>query len=167
MELRFIAVILIVLCGAFCGALNAEKLKHRVQLCCEAEKLMRLSETMIRTGGSDIYSIVKKLKAEKAKYIAFISKLPDSFSADCSIREKWRELLLRDTSVPEEESAVLLEFGSVLGTTDVQGQLSSIDALLVRIEELREQRRQEYLQKGRLYRSLGVMAGVSVGIILI
>ena len=74
---------------------------------------------------------------------------------------------MRDKSVPDEEKAVLAELVEVLGTTDVQGQVSCIASQLVRMEELRELRRQEYIQKGRLYRSLGVMAGVSVGIILI
>ena len=167
MELRVLAVIMLILSGAFCGVFYSEKLKRRVVYCHEAEKLMRLCEVMIRTGGTDIFGIIRALKGENFSCFGFIYELPEEYSASCPVREKWRTLLLRDKSVPDEEKAVLAELGEVLGTTDVQGQVSSIASQLVRMEELREQRRQEYIQKGRLYRSLGVMAGVSVGIILI
>nr|WP_242823071.1 stage III sporulation protein AB [Ruminococcus flavefaciens] len=69
--------------------------------------------------------------------------------------------------MPAEEKKLLIDFGNILGTTDIEGQISSIAAQITLMEGLREQRMAEYRQKGRLYRSLGVMAGVMIGIIII
>ena len=74
---------------------------------------------------------------------------------------------MREKDIPDEEKHILLDLGNLLGTTDIEGQLSCISAQLALMSSLREQRAAEYRQKGRLYRSLGVMAGISVGIIMI
>lgn len=165
--IRFAAVVLLVLCGGACGIYNADKLRRRVELCTEAEKAMRLFEALIRTSGADVYRLIAALKAERPQRLGFVYSLPDSFSSDCDIRQCWRELLMRENDIPDEEKNILIDLGNMLGTTDIEGQLSCISAQLVLMSSLREQRAAEYRQKGRLYRSLGVMAGISVGIIMI
>ena len=167
MWLRLLSIVFFILCGAFCGICYSEKLKRRVSICNEAEKLMRSCAVMIRTSGADIFHIIKALKGEELCFLRFLYTLPEEFSTDCDIRKLWCDAIGNDQDMPGEEKAVLREFGSILGTSDTEGQLVAITSQLLRMEELREQRRLEYMQKGKLYRSLGVMAGVSVGIILI
>lgn len=167
MLLHLLAAAMLILSGAFCGAYYSEKLKNRVRICTDAERLLRICAAMIRSSRRDIFNIIKALKSEGLSELGFLFELPEEYSADCDVRNCWRNALIRDRSIPAEEKAVLTELGQILGTTDAEGQLSGIASLLVRMEELREQRREEYLRKGKLYRSLGVMAGVSVGIILI
>ena len=165
--IRFAAVVLLILSGGACGIYNADKLRKRVELCIEAEKAMRLFEALIRTSGADVYRLIAALKAEKPQRLDFVYGLPECFSSYCDIRQCWRELLQQDKGIPDEEKRILIDLGASIGTTDIEGQLSCISAQLVLMSALREQRAEEYRQKGRLYRCLGVMAGISVGIIMI
>lgn len=167
MEIRVIAALLAALCGAFFGLNRSEKLKKHVLICTEADKAFRLFEAMIRSSGSDIYSIFSVLKRESFTALSFINKLPDEYSTECDFHREWRELLLAETDIPQEEKGILLDFGELLGTSDVSGQLSGIAAARALMQECYECRSAEYHGKAKLYRSVGVLAGVMAGIIVI
>ena len=61
MGIRVIAAVLAAFCGAFYGLNRSEKLKKRVLICSDADKVFRLTETMIRSSGTDIYSVRRSL----------------------------------------------------------------------------------------------------------
>ena len=66
-----------------------------------------------------------------------------------------------------EEKAILEELGETLGSTDVQGQLESLGAHRDALRELISEAERERREKGRLYRILGVTAGLFAAVILI
>ena len=61
----------------------------------------------------------------------------------------------------------MLSLGSILGTTDAEGQLRGIDDIRTRVEQLYKKRQGEYDRKGKLYRSVGVLSGAAIGIMII
>ena len=69
MWIKVSAGILFILGGMFCGFSMADKLKKGVEFCTEAEKLLNICESEIRTSNSDVYSIVRRLKKELLKQI--------------------------------------------------------------------------------------------------
>jgi stage III sporulation protein AB len=167
MEIRIIAALFAVLCGAFYGLNRSEKLKKQMVLCMEADRVFRLCETMIRSSGTDIYRIITVLKRENYTALCFICRLSEEYSADSDFHSEWRELLLAEPCIPQEEKRILLDFGEVLGTSDIEGQLSDIAAQRSLMQECYERRAAEYHGKARLYRSVGVLAGVMAGIMVI
>lgn len=167
MGIRIIAALLATLCGAFYGMNRSEKLKKRMLLCTEADKVFRLCETMIRSSGTDIYRIITVLKRENYTALRFIYRLSEEYSADSDFHSEWRELLLAETYIPQEERGILLDFGEVLGTSDIAGQLSSIASQRSLMQECYERSAMEYHGKARFYRSVGVLAGVMAGIMVI
>ena len=63
--------------------------------------------------------------------------------------------------------SILLDFGDLLGTSDIDGQLIGISAVKALMLERFQRRSEEYHSKAKLYRSVGVLAGVMVGIMVI
>ena len=81
--------------------------------------------------------------------------------------EAYQQGLLKETDIPNEERSILLDFSNMLGTCDTDGQLSGIAACRELMQERYYYRSSEYNTKAKLFRSLGVLAGVMVGIIVI
>ena len=167
MGIRLIAAVLAMFCGAFFGLYRSEKLKKYVIVCTESDKVFRLAETLIRSCGTDIFSIFTVLKRENFSELGFISKLSDEYSAEIDFHSQWRRLLTNEADIPHEEKRILLDFGELLGTSDIDGQLDGITALRSLMQERYEQRSAEYHSKAKLYRSVGVLTGVMVGIMVI
>ena len=167
MYIRTAAVILIILGGAFCGLNCSEKLRSRAELCRETEKMLRMCEFSIKSCEADVYSIASKLRAAGFRMLSFLSELPESYEECSDFHGKWRASVLKCHTLSYDERELLIEIGAALGSCDTEGQLKELAAYRERVQELYEQRLAEYRSKGRLYRSLGLLAGVTLGIIVI
>ncbi|MBP1591154.1 MAG: stage III sporulation protein AB [Oscillospiraceae bacterium] len=167
MEFRLIAALLAAFSGAFYGLNRSENLKKRMNICSEADKVFRLFEIMIRNNGTDIYSIISILKRDNYTALSFINKLPDEYSAESDIHAQWSELLNTDKDIPQEEKGILLDFGQLLGASDIDGQLCGIAVQKSLMQQCYQRRSEEYHTKAKLYRSVGVLAGVMAGIMVI
>lgn len=80
----------------------------------------------------------------------------------------WRESL-KDPALDvltEEERQILSDIGDVLGSTGLQGQLDQLHLLQIRLKNQLDAASQHYATSGKLYRSLGLMGGVLLVILL-
>lgn len=69
-------------------------------------------------------------------------------------------------SLNKEDKAVLLTFGKMLGNSDLEGQLNNIKLISSQLK-LQELKAEEMRQKNeKMYRSLGVLSGLAIAIIL-
>ena len=57
--------------------------------------------------------------------------------------------------------------GNTVGTSDAESQLNILNSLKAETELLKSQRDSEYEKKGRLFRSIGILAGITAGILVI
>lgn len=167
MYIRTAAVILIILGGAFCGLNCSEKLRNRAELCRETEKMLRICEFSVRSCEADVYDIIAKLRAADLRMLVFLNELPSRYDVNEDFHGKWKASVMKCRTFAAEERELLIEIGTALGSCDTEGQLRELEAYRERVQELYEQRLAEYRSKGRLYRSLGVLAGVTLGIIVI
>lgn len=167
MLIRSVGAIFIALIGAFAGIACSEKLKNRIAVCLEIEMMLRDAETIIRCTGYDVYGIVSALKAKSSRKTCFLYELSDRYTENKDFRSEWQDAVENDRNISADEKAVLIDFGLQLGTTDIEGQLSNIGFLIHRIHSVYEERTAEYAGKGKLYRSIGMLAGAALGIIII
>ncbi len=69
-------------------------------------------------------------------------------------------------SLNKEDKAILLAFGKMLGNSDLEGQLSNIKLISSQLK-LQQLKAEEMRQKNeKMYRSLGVLSGLAIAIIL-
>lgn len=165
MLVRLLAAAIFSLAGGICGVSFSVRLRE----CCgktdEICSMIRMIAGCIRYTCSDVYEIAKRLKAENTGF-CFIKKLPERFAPGVNFHDEWHNALA-DEHLYEEEKLILEELGSVLGTSDAEGQLAALSALEERAVQLQRLRSDDYSRKGKMYRSVGVLAGVMVGILVI
>lgn len=167
MWFRLLAAIMFTLAGGCAGIAFSQQLRHRQEVCVEIGSLLSDTAVCIRSVGMNVYDIAAKLRSEPAyKELSFLGLLPVSFSEGEIFREAWQNAL-NSQEFPEEEHSILAELGNMLGRTDAEGQLAGLDVLEERIRCLESERRSVFIEKGRMYRSAGVLFGVMAGILVI
>ncbi|MCR4434257.1 MAG: stage III sporulation protein SpoIIIAB [Clostridiales bacterium] len=71
------------------------------------------------------------------------------------------------TGLNEEDEQILISFGKMLGSSDLEGQIKNIRLTLTHLR-MQEQKAEEVRKKNEaMYRSLGVLGGLAVVIILL
>lgn len=66
-----------------------------------------------------------------------------------------------------EERNILSELGRNIGKSNTEGETAVLALAQTRLESVLESASEEKKRKGRLYRTLGIMLGAAVGIMLI
>ena len=80
---------------------------------------------------------------------------------DLSAGEAWKEgIRCANTNMSKEDLDILEAFEKMLGKTNIEGQLSEIELLEKFVDE-------QIIDRSKLYKSLGVIAGIGAVIILI
>lgn len=83
-----------------------------------------------------------------------------------SFREKDAPLSCPQSGVDKAEQDFLMSFLAPLGKTDLDGQLSHIDACISRAREKERQARERWQSHARLYMTGGVCAGLCAALLL-
>lgn len=70
-------------------------------------------------------------------------------------------------SLLPEDIDILLSLADIVGASDVEGQLTALDMVETLLKKQREDALMAREKKGKLYRSLGALAGASMAIFLL
>jgi stage III sporulation protein AB len=74
---------------------------------------------------------------------------------------------IKKTSLNKEDEEILVSFGKMLGASDIEGQIKNIRLTLNQLK-MQEQKAEESKKKNEsMYRSLGILGGLALVIILI
>ena len=167
MWIRVAAALMLTAAGGAVGCNRAERLRYRTEICRQSEELFRVCQFHIRYDGADVYTMAGMLKrSDSFSRLSFLHLLPENFQSDLSFSAQWESALRIQQELPDDERDILARFGNILGSTDPEGQMKVIDALLDELSRLEERRTEEYLRKGRLYRSLGLLTGVLAAVLV-
>lgn len=146
----------------------SEELLKRVKT---VEMLINLTEdfsNMIRYKAMTISDIIS-IAGKNPEYepLDFIADINIQDKTERNIHDIWSESVEKSSVLGKKEAEIMLSFGNMLGTSDISGQLSSIEIYKKRLENLLAEFRNDYQQKGRMYRSVGMLLGIMAGIMLL
>ena len=99
--------------------------------------------------------------------LGFPGKLREKLEEGVSFPSAWKESVSGASVLDEDEKAKLIELGEILGSADVEGQLSSIGLIQSELMKMHDEQAEKYRTKGRLYRTVGVTVGAMAGIMII
>lgn len=168
MLLKVIAAIMFALAGAALGFSKANRLREALEICRETSAFVEKSAILIRYQGLSVYELSSELKkSADLSMLSFINALPETFHEGENFHILWKKAVNSQTDIPDDERKLILRFGDVLGTSDIEGQLVSIEGIRQELSELEKRRFDRFIQKGRLYRSVGTLFGVMAGILVI
>jgi stage III sporulation protein AB len=111
-------------------------------------------------------------RSNKSTVAEFFSSTINILKKDSSknASEAWEIAIgesISKTSLNKEDKEILVSFGKMLGNSDIEGQIKNIKLTLNQLK-LQEQKAEESKKKNEtMYRTLGVLGGIAIVVILI
>jgi len=102
---------------------------------------------------------------------AFFKGTVDALENEAGLNasEAWTKAVkenIKNTSLNSEDEEIIISFGKMLGSSDVEGQIKNI-RLTINQLKLQEQKAEELRIKNEaMYRNLGILGGLAIIIIL-
>ncbi len=164
MVIKLTGCLLIVTAGFFTGCILTQRLKNRRGFYDKFCVFISLLQTQIRYNSADIFSLV--ISSAKGSGLDIFE-----FSENCvPFTAFWENAV---NSVPKRygfnnsDKELLLEFGSVLGATDIEGQLKHLELYREVFQNRLSECEAALKDKSRIYRALGLFGGISTAIIIL
>lgn len=161
--IKFLGILLVIFSGCGAGIYLSERLSDKVK---RLEKLKYMTDeimTLIRYRHLTTSEIVQELGKDKNFEILGF----ENFRDERTFYENWSRWTDENKLFSSEERDWLKSFGSMLGESDTDGQISSITVHMSRLEKMIAETEREYRIKGKLFRSLGIISGVLVAVLII
>lgn len=162
MAFKLIGCALLIFACFFTGCLKAKKLYSRRDFLTDFLSFLTTLKTNIRYSGEDIFTLLEAT-AEGCGTLwlsGFSLERGDPESA-------WhRRVNALYDFVDKTDRQLLLDFGSKLGKTDLEGQLSHIERYETLFELRLENAVEEIAKKSKLYRAMGLFIGISAALLM-
>jgi stage III sporulation protein AB len=147
-------------------ASNMSDRVRRIGLCVAmleemASRLSHLRPTML--------GLMTWLSSQKRfSELGFTDICAKKLSLGSSFSDSWKEAVLEKTSlIGRDEADILSSLGDILGKADVESGLAALkssgELLRVRLEAARDEQR----KKAGMFRSMGVLCGIAIAILII
>jgi len=153
--------------GAAAGIYFSRQLKERERIMTAAILLIKELEVQIRYTNAEIGDMLRN-SADNEAYQKLL------FVTECrKIEEKgnfhniWSEGVKRQAYITERDRELLIALGERLGETDAEGQLSFLEMTEEMIKGQQQQAESDYKNKGKMYRSVGILCGLAMGIMVL
>lgn len=150
------------------GFLISKSYQNRVVELKEFKTILNIMKTKIKFTYEPLAEIFKQIAKD---YDTEIEKIFGQMANQLSyyqVKEVWENCIQdADISIKQEDKDVLKKLGKLLGQTDVEGQISEIEVtenfLNMQIENAEEEKKKNQ----KIYKTLGVVAGLVFVIILV
>ena len=153
--------------GAAVGLYFSFRLKEREKVMSEVMLLIKELTVQIRYTNSEIGEMLRGAARNEAyERLLFVSLCGDAENGD-NFHVKWNEGVKNQPYLTSRDREVLTALGSRLGETDRDGQITFLEMTEELVRGQKEQASADYLNKGKLYRSVGILCGLAVGIMII
>ncbi len=162
----------IILCSIFGGSaltgimISNKYINRTVQLC-EMKKALNFFEAKIEYTYEPLSDIFVEISNNVKLEIGSIFKVAAVKMKEISAREAWEYAVdISETALTTKDLDIVKDFGKTLGQTNLQGQLSKIKLTLDFLNGQIEEAQNEENKNKKLYKTLGVLTGAGLVIIL-
>ncbi|HOQ07528.1 MAG TPA: stage III sporulation protein SpoIIIAB [Clostridiales bacterium] len=172
MFLKIAGSMIVLLASSFLGYILARDCSRRPQQLRSLQNLLQMFENHI-TYLSDVlveaFDRISRSGVETGIFFRTAAELlKDGTAANAS--EAW-EMAVRNciglTALNKEDEQILLSFGKMLGSTDLEGQIKNIRLTLGQLAVQEEKAEENRKKNESMYKSLGILGGMALVIILI
>lgn len=166
--LKYAGLVLITAVTSFAGCYFSSALKTRLVNLKKINFLIDEIIILLRYKASTVYEITDCLvRNERFAAFSFLSNI--SADENISFQQNWSNAIkeVPPLNLKESDLEILSDIGKNLGTSDIEGQLSMLSLQRAELEALISSAEAECERKSKLYRSLGVLAGAFISVMLI
>lgn len=165
---KIILLISIVIASTFLGILFSKKYSNREKELKEMKSALNIFATKIKFTYEPIPNVFLEISNKIGGNVGQIFARASSRMKEESAGEAWINAFSDiKNNLLEEDITILKNLGRLLGQTDVEGQVSEIEVVIQFLDTQLENARQEKLKNEKMYRTLGVVSGLTIAIILI
>jgi len=152
----------------YIGNLKASRYVDRLKELINIKSALNILENKIKFTQIPLEEIFKQIasNSQEKNIINIFQKL--SLAQNTNIHKSWERIINTEvTNLNEEDKKILIDMGNILGSTDVEGQVSNIKITSSFIDRQIEKAEQEKEKNVKLFRTLGIVSGLTIMIILI
>lgn len=96
--------------------------------------------------------------------LEFLAKTAEMSGENGDFHRAWEKNADEIPHLSQSEREIVKSIGNGLGRTDTEGQISMLALNSTLLKEKYEKAHEEYTRKGKMYRSVGVLAGIGLAI---
>lgn len=171
---KFIGLSMLVAAAIATGSIMAYRVKQRVEELIYVKKLMLIFKGELRYKNamlSDAFmSVAIRAKKPYDRLFEELSQATEdnhSTTMASVFEKKIDEVLAGETYLNKEDIGKLKELGETMGYQDQKMQLANIDLYIDRLSASLEDEKGKMNETMKMYRTLGIMAGLLIAIVLI
>ncbi len=165
---KIILLIGIVVASTFLGILFSKKYSNREKELKEMKSALNMLSTKIKFTYEPIPNLFLEISQKIGGNVGKIFSRAANRMKEESAGEAWINAFSDvQNNLLEEDVVILKNLGRLLGQTDVEGQISEIEVVNQFLDSQLESARHEKLKNEKMYRTLGIVCGLTIAIILI
>jgi stage III sporulation protein AB len=173
MGLKILGSILIVLSSSLIGFYFGNKYSARLENLLHLEQCIKILETEIVYGAVPLPEALNNVYLKGNKKVSYIFKqIRDNllYNKDGDLLKSFEMVtsqLAEELNLKEEDIELFLSLGRLLGTSDRTDQEKNFKLILNQIEILKNEAKLEKDKNEKMYKNLGILAGIAIVIILL
>lgn len=165
--IKGVILFLIFASSTLAGIVIAKSYKNRVIDLEEMKNALNMLETKMRFTYEPIPEIFKEISQNMKSSVSNIFIQAANNMKDQTAGIAWSVALdSSQTNMKEEDITVLKRLNKLLGKTDIEGQISEIELTNHFLEKQIEKAREEQEKNEKLYKTLGMITGLAIVIVL-
>ena len=166
--IKFVLLFLICIACMYIGLIISNKYKNRVRDLKEFKGILNILNTKIRYTQEPIKEIAKDISDMNKTIVGSIFQELYFKLDDKRLEEAWNMSIEKfGNNFSKEDKSILKSFGKMLGKTDLEGQISQViqenEFLDIQINKAESERQ----KNEKLFKSLGIIIGIAIVIILV
>lgn len=164
--LKYLILGTIVFSSSYIGILKARTFENRVKELNKFQNALLMFKTKIEFTYEPIKNIFEEIS--KVVYQNEENVFLNSINIERNITIAWNEAIKNlKSDFKDEDKEIIKMFGKLLGKTDITGQVNEIELTMKLIEKQIEKAELEKNQNTKLYKTMGIVLGMGICIILI
>lgn len=141
-------------------------LRRRVEIFRQTRMMIDKISTLIKYRSYNVFELCDEIKKDDSLYEMTFVSFSDVNGIPFS--ELWNESVKKwNVPIKNNERNIYSEIGKTLGTTDTEGQISSLMLFDAEIKKILSDAEKEYSEKSKLIKMLGVLSGAFVSIMIV
>lgn len=164
--LKYLILIIILISSSYMGLLKSKIFEDRVKELNKFQNALLMFKSKIEFTYEPIKNIFEEIS--KTLYKDENNIFLEAINIEKNITETWNNAVDNyKCNFNNEDKEIIKMFGKLLGKTDINGQVNEIELTMKLIEKQIEKAEEEKSRNSKLYKTMGVVLGMGICIILI
>lgn len=158
--------IIFIAAGMFLGMYQSFKLKRREDFLSEILQLLEEMSVQMKYRMLPVEQLIEEMSGGRFIFIDKVYEILKSKN-NYDWRFAWEKAVVETSEINGEDCELLISVGKQLGNSDINGQLALLELNKSLFRARFSEAVAENNKKGKMYRSVGLLAGLGVAIIIL